>query len=143
MTATVDIPVDVQEKLARQIANHGRMAQDFAARFQAYSNANEFWGYVPPKSDDPEEWEGITKWCALEVSYIFHCEREALLKHGGKPTYCPLHGEAREGFRVAPCFKCAWDIELYDNALAKARALGRQWEENVRAGRESASGGNQ
>lgn len=111
----------------------------FAAKFRAYNETNSDWSYVPPTSDDPEQWQGVTKWCALEVSYVWHCTREGQLARGLKPTYCPAHDTKPEGHRPAPCFRCAWEHDLYDKAIQNARAMGRQWSENVRAGRERAA----
>jgi len=122
-----------------QAEEHRQFAVSFAERFRAYNETNSDWSYVPPTSDDPEQWQGITKWCALEVSYRWHCQREGDLRRGLKPTYCPQHGKKSEGFRPAPCFRCAWDGVLYDEAIANARELGRNWSANVRAGREVAA----
>lgn len=115
------------EARVAQAELHRKAAVGFADRFRAYNATNKDWSYVPPTSDDPEDWTGVTKWCALEVSYTFHCRREGDLERGLKPTYCPEHGTKAEGFRPAPCFRCAWDALLYDQALANAREMGRKW----------------
>lgn len=127
------------EARVAQTEAHRRAAVGFAERFRAYNETNSDWSYVPPASDDPEDWKGITKWCALEVSYVFHCQRQGQLERGLRPTYCPTHDTKAEGFRPAPCFRCAWDMDLYDRAIGNARAMGRQWTANVRAGREVAA----
>jgi len=121
-----------------QIEQHRKAAVSFANTFRAYNESNDDWSYVPPASDNPEDWSGVTKWCALEVSYTWHCGREADLRRGLKPSYCPQHETRTEGFRPAPCFRCAWDAVLYDEAIANARRMGRDWTANVRAGREMA-----
>lgn len=126
------------EARVAQIEEHRKAAQEFAARFREYNATNEDWSYHPPTNDDPETWSGATKWCALEVSYTFHCRRQGDIERGLKPCYCPQHGEKAEGLRPAPCFRCAWDAVLYDEAIANARRMGRQWAENVAAGREMA-----
>lgn len=123
---------------AQQQEAHRRAAVRFGELFREYNASNSDWSYVPPTSDDPEEWQGITKWCALEVSYVWHCQRESQLRLGKRPTYCTVHDEKAEGHRPMPCFRCAWDSDLYDRAISNARRLGRQWSENVRAGREMA-----
>lgn len=128
------------EAAAKQQERHRRAAVGFADEFRAYNASNSDWSYVPPTSDDPNEWKGVTKWCALEVSYVWHCQREGDLRRGLKPTYCPAHEKKpAEGFRAAPCFRCAWEFDLYDRAIANARRMGRAWVENVKAGREVAA----
>lgn len=140
MTATMTLPAEAAQVAAEQLSAHARMAQEYCDRFRQYNETNSDWGYYPPADDDPERWKGVTKWCALEVSYVFHCEREAVLRTTGKPTFCPRHEDKPgEGFRPAPCFRCAWDAELYDRAVGNARSMGRQWAANVRAGRERAA----
>ena len=128
----------IEQATARQIEQHRKAAQEFAVRFREYNQANDDWSYHPPTNDDPETWGGVTKWCALEVSYTFHCRRQGDLERGMWPAYCPEHDEAREGFRPAPCFRCSWDMVLYDRAIANARRMGKDWMANVAAGREMA-----
>lgn len=138
-TSTLSAPAGAAQMAEKQLAAHARKAQEFCDKFREYNEANSDWNYYPPIDDDPETWKGVTKWCALEVSYVYHCEREAALRAGGKPMFCPRHEDKPgEGFRPAPCFRCAWDAELYDRAIGNARSMGRQWAENVRAGREAA-----
>lgn len=85
------------------------------------------WEYRAPASDNPEDWEGMLRWCAVEREYVWLLDRAASLHGGAGPFYCGTHQRRPgAGWVKRDCLRCSWAGYLYDETLAMARALGRQ-----------------
>ena len=121
MSGTLD------EERAKQHAEHYAEADRLVRLMVDGDRQIREWKYIPPSSDDWADWQGMTRWCAVERLYAWEIKTYVALADGKGPFYCPGHGEQRpgEGWRARSCRDCAWQDHILDDALKLARELGR------------------
>lgn len=94
---------------AEQLAHHAAQAEKLAERMRELSEGLEDWSFVMPASPNPATWQGVARYCAFERMYAWHCEREARLRLGRGPFYCPdCEAKPGNGWMKGNCLDCDW-----------------------------------
>ena len=115
-----------------QVEYHGAEADCWGKLFNEGIGRLKDWTFKQPLNYDFEEWHGVARYCAVDLSYRWHIDRERILKAGRRPFYCPTcHDDPGDGWFVQGCYDCAWTAYLAQEALKAARELGEQWTKGI------------